>query len=140
MVFQTEISSSSGRQNGEARPMFARETKFCTVALNICGLSVWKLLYVTFLAPVIGGGFQISVYPGPILLLLLYHYNHPSSFQNISQFTYSIYSLAPSHIGCVLLTLFSIHIQFSTDGFHYCSSSLFSYGLHYHSYSAISDI
>jgi hypothetical protein len=30
---------------------FARATKFYTVATNICGSSVWNLLYVTHLAP-----------------------------------------------------------------------------------------
>jgi hypothetical protein len=29
----------------------ARATKFCTVAPNICGPSMWNLLYVTLMAP-----------------------------------------------------------------------------------------
>lgn len=31
--------------------LIAPETKFCTVALNICGSSMWILLYVTLLSP-----------------------------------------------------------------------------------------
>jgi hypothetical protein len=33
------------------RPQFARGTNFYAVASNICGSAVWKLLYITLLAP-----------------------------------------------------------------------------------------
>lgn len=100
------------RGHTNPRHLFAWETKFCTVASNICELSVWKLLYVNFLAPVIGGGFWISVYPGPTLLLLLYHYNHPSSLQNISW----LLNLFPGTLLqwlCLTNFIFHLHLIFN---------------------------
>ena len=50
--YQTEFPDVAARQ-GWINPgrQLASATKFCMVATNICGPSVWNLLLVTLLAP-----------------------------------------------------------------------------------------
>lgn len=53
---------------------------FCTVATNICGPSIWKLLHVTLLGPRFCKSlysFHKFVYPCPTILNChIFHFNH----------------------------------------------------------------